>query len=54
MPQISKCRIVNFQYNDGKRMIADELYDFANCEDKNALNVLITLPMVAENPCLFS
>ena len=24
-------------------MIADELYDFANCEDKNALNVLINL-----------
>ena len=28
MPQISKIRIVNFQYNDGKRLIADELYDF--------------------------
>ena len=27
MPQISKVRIVNFNYNDGKRLIADELYD---------------------------
>ena len=28
MPQICKCRIVNFRYNGGKRLIADELFDF--------------------------
>ena len=27
MPQISKIRIANFSYNDGKRLIADELFD---------------------------
>lgn len=43
MPQISKVRIVNFNYNDGKRLIADELYDFASKEKDNALNVLINL-----------
>ena len=35
MPQISKIRIVNFQYNDGKRLIADELYDFESKDKKN-------------------
>lgn len=43
MPQISKIRITNFTYNDGKRLIADELFDFANKEDKTALNSLINL-----------
>ncbi len=43
MPQISKVRIVNFKYNDGKRLIADELYDFSDIEQDNALNVLINL-----------
>lgn len=43
MPQISKVRIVNFNYNDGKRLIADELYDFASKEKNTALNVLINL-----------
>ncbi len=43
MPQISKVRIVNFNYNDGKRLIADELYDFASKDKDDALNVLINL-----------
>lgn len=43
MPKISKVRIVNFEYNDGKRLIADELYNFANRDDDDALNVLINL-----------
>lgn len=43
MPQISKVRIVNFHYNDGKRLIADELYDLASKDRDDALNVLINL-----------
>lgn len=43
MPQISKVRIVNFNYNDGNRLIADELYDFSSKEQDVALNVLINL-----------
>ena len=43
MPQISKIRIVNFNYNDGKRLIADELYDFASAQQDEARNVLINL-----------
>ena len=42
MPQISKIRIVNFQYNDGRRLIADELYDFES-RDKGPSDVLINL-----------
>ena len=42
MPQISKIRIVNFQYNDGKRLIADELYDFES-KDTGPSDVLINL-----------
>ena len=42
MPQITKLRIVNFQYNDGKRLIADELYDFEN-SGKGPSDVLINL-----------
>ena len=43
MPKISKARIVNFNYNDGNRLIADELFDFSNEQDDDALNVLINL-----------
>ena len=43
MPKISKARIVNFNYNDGNRLIADELYDFSNHKNNDALNVLINL-----------
>lgn len=43
MPQIAKVRIVNFNYNDGKRLIADELYDFESKEKGDAFNVLINL-----------
>ncbi|MCQ2417250.1 MAG: hypothetical protein MJ071_05515 [Oscillospiraceae bacterium] len=43
MPQLNKIRIVNFYYNDGNRLIADELYDFRNTESKKARNVLINL-----------
>ena len=43
MPKISKVRIVNFNYNDGNRLIADELYDFSNQKNDDALNVLINL-----------
>lgn len=43
MPRISKVRIVNFNYNDGNRLIADELFDFTNEAGSNALNVLINL-----------
>lgn len=43
MPQISKIRIVNFNYNDGNRLIADELFDFADSSNKKALNTLINL-----------
>lgn len=42
MPQLNKIRIVNFFYNDGNRLIADELYDFKNTDAK-APNVLINL-----------
>ena len=43
MPQLNKVRIVNFYYNDGNRLIADELYDFRNADSKKAKNVLINL-----------
>ena len=43
MPEISKIRIVNFAYNDGKRLIADELFDFSRKDNNDALNVLINL-----------
>ena len=43
MPRISKVRIVNFTYNDGKRLIADELFNFENSAKDDALNVLINL-----------
>ncbi len=42
MPQITKLRIVNFQYPDVDRLIADELFDFEN-EDKEPSDVLINL-----------
>lgn len=43
MPQISKIRIVNFNYNDGNRFIPDELYDLASSESGEALNTLFNL-----------
>ena len=43
MPKISKVRIVNLNYNDGNRLIADELYDFSSQRNDDALNVLINL-----------
>lgn len=43
MPQISKVRIVNFLYNDGKRFIADELFDLTSPDTGEALNSLLNL-----------
>lgn len=43
MPQICKCRIVNFRYNGGKRLIADELFDFGNELGNGAKNTLIDM-----------
>ena len=43
MPQISKIRIVNFNYNDGNRFIPDELYDLASPDSGEALNTLFNL-----------
>ena len=43
MPQISKIRIVNCNYNDGRRLIPDELYDLASAESGEALNSLFNL-----------
>ena len=43
MPQLSKVRIVNFSYNDGARLIPDELYDFSKKDDVDALNALINM-----------
>ena len=43
MPRISKVRIVNFSFNDGNRMIADELFDFRSADNKDGQNVLINL-----------
>lgn len=42
MPQISKIRIVNFNYNDGNRFIPDELYDLS-ADSGEALNSLFNL-----------
>lgn len=43
MPQLSKLRIVNLYYNDGNRLIPDELYDFSTDDGKAAHNALINL-----------
>ncbi len=43
MPQINRVRIVNFSFNDGKRLISDELFDFCNANSNKALNTLINL-----------
>ena len=43
MPLINKCRIVNFRYNDGKRLIADELFDFCNSSNNSIANTLIDM-----------
>lgn len=42
MPQITKARIVNFYYNDGKRLITNEILNFEN-SDKHPCNALINL-----------
>ena len=43
MPQLSRIRIVNFQYNNGKRLIPDELYDFTDSRENACANTLIAL-----------
>ena len=43
MPLINKCRIVNFRYNNGKRLIADELFDFCNSSNNSITNTLIDM-----------
>jgi len=43
MPQISKIRVVNFNYNDGNRFIPDELYDLASPDSGEALNTLFNM-----------
>lgn len=42
MPTISKIRIVNFAYNEGKRIIPDELFVFEN-KDHQCVDTLINL-----------
>ena len=43
MPQISKIRIVNFNYNDGNLCIPDYLYDRSCPETGKAFNTLVSL-----------
>ena len=43
MPQLARVRIVNFQYNNGKRLIPDELYDFSDAQGNACANTLIAL-----------
>lgn len=43
MPQISRIRVVNCKYNDGNRMIPDELYDLSGANPGDALNALFNL-----------
>lgn len=43
MPQISKIRIVNCCYNDGNRLIPDELFDLSSPESDETLNSLFNL-----------
>jgi len=42
MPQISKVRIVNFNFNDGNRLIPDEIFKFENDNNKT-MNTLLNL-----------
>ena len=43
MPKITRIRIVNFQYNNEKRWILDELYDLSDDEGRSGVNTLIAL-----------
>lgn len=43
MPQIRRIRIVNISYNNGKRLIPDELFDLTDEEGSAGLNTLISL-----------
>ena len=43
MPQINRVRIVNFNYNNGHRLIADEIFNFANQDGRiTSYNVCYT------------
>ena len=33
MPKLSKTRIINLNYNDGKRTIYNEIFDYGNGKD---------------------
>lgn len=43
MPQIRRIRIVNISYNNGKRLIPDELFDLTDENGSAGLNTLISL-----------
>ena len=43
MPQIRRIRIVNISYNNGKRLIPDELFDLTDENGNAGLNTLISL-----------
>lgn len=43
MPQISKIRIVNFYFNNSRRLIPDELFDLSDSDGIKALDTLISL-----------
>jgi hypothetical protein len=43
MPQIRRIRIVNISYNNGKRLIPDELYDLTDENGREGLDTLISL-----------
>ena len=43
MPQIRRIRIVNISYNNGNRLIPDELFDLRDENDRSGLNTLISL-----------
>lgn len=43
MPKITRIRIANFQYNNEKRWILDELYDLSDDEGHSGVNTLIAL-----------
>lgn len=43
MPQIRRIRIVNISYNNGKRLIPDELFDLTDENGREGLNTLVSL-----------